>query len=169
MKSSIKFFFLLVISSCSSRKEPNNGELTNQIQNTFPQEIKSIYVQKWIGGQELTGSGTNFYIEFQKPLSKEIQLQKIYFQNQEAILESESEAGFVAHFYQKPKKDIVLDVDPTKEFGNEPPEIIKPKFSLQPNQAIIEYKINNKTLLFKISNIKEKELIAYPSMGRPKN
>lgn len=164
MKIFIKLFFLILIFSCSSKKEANLN-----LQNSFPQEIKTVYFQKWTGGQERTGSGTNFYLEFQKPLPEEIQLQKIYFQNQEAILESESETVFVAHFHKKPKKDLILDADPTNEFGNEPPENTKPKFSLQPNEAIIEYSNQNKKSGFKISNIKEKELIAYPSMGRPKN
>jgi hypothetical protein len=31
--------------------------------------IKLVYFQKWIGGKESKNSGTDFYIEFEAPLS----------------------------------------------------------------------------------------------------
>jgi hypothetical protein len=162
--SSYKKIFILIIPFslffCASKQK---------VQATFPQEIETVYFQKWIGGQEQTGSGTNFHIIFKKALSKEIQLNKIYFQNQEATFDQENEATFVAHFYQQPKNDIILDVDPKKEIGNKPPKILKPKYNLKPNEAIVEYTKNNKKSLFKIKNIKERELIAYPSMRRQDN
>lgn len=164
----MKFFkktalFLLVATSlsfCASSQE---------LKTVFPQEIASVYFQRWIGGREETGSGTHFYIEFKKPLSSTIRLQKIYFKNQVASLEKSTANTFVAHFYtRKRSADLIMDRDSLKEYGNEPPLIVKPKFPLKPNEALLEYKQNGKTRFYKIKNPKERAMIAYPS-SRPRN
>jgi hypothetical protein len=69
---------------------------------------------------------------------------------------------FVAQLYQK----AIKSPNNTKE--NDPQQTTKPKFNLLPDQAIIEFVQDNKKEYFKIEKIKEKELIAYPSIGRPK-
>jgi hypothetical protein len=144
--------------------------MKQELQTKFPQEIKSVYFQKWIGGQEETGNGINFYIEFKKRLSKEIKLDKIYFRNQETNLKEVSKNIFVAHFYKKNiNQDLILDSDSLKEYGNKAPVIIKPKLDLNPNEALLEYTENDKTLFFKIMNPKENPTIAYPSINKPKN
>jgi hypothetical protein len=144
--------------------------MKQELQTEFPQEIKSVYFQKWIGGQKETDSGTDFYIEFKKRLSKEIKLEKIYFRNQESNLEGATENTFVSHFYQKNiNQDLILDSDSLKEYGNKAPVILKPKFDLKPNEALLEYTENKETLFFKIMNAKENPTIAYPSINKPKN
>ena len=131
---------------CSSKKE---------VATKLPQTIDEVYFQKWIGGQELSGSGTDFHLKFKNPLPDDCYLQKVYFQNQEAVFEIENETTFVAHLYNKTPQD----------------KRAKPDFpfDIQPNEAILEFHINNKITHVKIANIKEKELIAYPAMGREKN
>ncbi|MFV5696948.1 hypothetical protein ACM55H_01145 [Flavobacterium sp. ZT3R17] len=142
--------------------------MKQELQTEFPQEIKSVYFQKWLDGEK--GSGIDFYIEFKKRLSKEIKLEKIYFRNQESNLEEATKNTFVAHFYQKNSiPDLILDSDFLKEYGNKAPVIIKPKFDLKPNEAVLEYKKMDQTLFFKIVNPKEKPMIAYPSINKPKN
>ncbi|MFV5687411.1 hypothetical protein ACM55M_02155 [Flavobacterium sp. ZT3R25] len=142
--------------------------MKQELQTEFPQEIKSVYFQKWIGGEK--GSGIDFYIEFKKSLSKEIKLEKIIFRNLETNLKELSKNTFVAHFYQKNiNQDLILDSDSKKEYGNKAPIIIKSKFDLKPNEALLEYTKNNKTLFFKIMNAKENPTIAYPSINKPKN
>ena len=139
--------------------------MKQELQTEFPQEIKSVYFQKWIGGQEGTESGIHFYVEFKKPLSKEIKLEKIYFRNQESRIEEVTKNTFVAYFSSKNlPPDLILDSDPLKEYGNKAPVIAKPKFDLKPNEAQLEYTINNKILFFKIINPKEKPMIINPSM-----
>ncbi|MFV5694213.1 hypothetical protein ACM55G_02085 [Flavobacterium sp. LB3P122] len=139
-----------------------------ELQTEFPQEIKSVYFNKWTGGQEGTANGTDFHIEFKKPLSKEIKLDKIYFRNQESNFEEVTKNTFIVHFYQK-NMDLILDGDTLKEYGNKAPVIIKPKFDLKPNEALLEYTINNETQFFKIIDTKENPTIAYPSVNKPKN
>ena len=138
-----------------------------QIAKSFPQEFENVYFQKWIGGQQLTGSGTNFFIEFKQPLSKEIKPLKIYFQNQEAVCQQLNDTIVVAYFYQKPnKQDLVLNNNVLKNDKTTLPQ--KPKYNLLSNEAVIEYALKGKNLFFKIVEIKEKELLAYPST-RPRN
>lgn len=132
--------------SCASKKK---------IQNNFPQKIAQIYFQQWIGGQELTGSGIYFYVQFEKPLNKEIQLEKIYFRENEAVLKQENETNYKANFFQKNETENTSKIN-------------IPTFYLTENQAILIYTINQKSFYFKIENIKQKELIAYPSVGKPR-
>ena len=156
-------FFLLVmicLAFCASKQA---------MQTIFPQKIKSVYFQSGIGGREKAGSGTNFYIEFYAPLSKDIQVVKIYFQNQEASFELVNETTFVAHLYSKNGiSDLILDRDSTREYGNQAPVISKPKFALKLTEALLEYKSNGKVFFFKITNLKEKPMISNPSMIKPK-
>ena len=158
MKGFLGLAIVLCLSCCASKA---------QNAKAFPQEFKSVYFQKWIGGQALTGSGTNFFIEFKQPLSKEIQPQKIYFQNQEAVCKQLNDTIVAAYFYQKPnKQDLVLNNNASDKEETTLPQ--KPKYTLLHNEAVIEYALKGKNLFFKIVAIEEKELIAYPST-RPRN
>ena len=67
----------------------------------FTGKNEEVYFQKWICGQELTGSGTNFHLKLQQPLPSYTSLIKVYFQQQEAVFEKEDPTTFVAHFYDK--------------------------------------------------------------------
>lgn len=124
-------------------------------QVVFSEKIAEIYFQQWIGGQEFTGSGINFYIQLEKPLDQNIKLEKVYFRGNEAVLNKENETNYKASFFQKNQKDKILTTE----------NIL---YQITENQAILTYKINNKTLNIKVENIKEKELIAYPSVGKPR-
>jgi hypothetical protein len=61
MKRVFGLICIACLSCCASKA---------QITEAFPQEIENVYFQKWIGGQELTGTGTNFFIELKQTLSK---------------------------------------------------------------------------------------------------
>jgi hypothetical protein len=146
----IFFLFIIAISLtfCAMKQE---------FQTEFPQEIQSAFYQKWLDSKE--SSGTNFYIEFKKPLEANIKLQKIYFQNQELAIKGIVKNTFTAHFYKENKKeDFILHKDPSKEYGNKAPVLQKTKFDLKPNEAVLEYKKDDKTQFFKITNVIEKPL-----------
>ncbi|MDI5898136.1 hypothetical protein [Flavobacterium yafengii] len=131
--------------------------MKQELQTEFPQEIQSAFYQKMKDG--IDSGGTHFYIEFKKPFAANIKLKKIYFHNQESSVEEITKNTFVAHFYQINKKeDLILDIDPAKEYGNKAPVIQKSKFDLKRNEAVLEYKKDNKTQFFKITNLIEKPL-----------
>ena len=131
--------------------------MKQELQTKFPREIQSVFYQKWKDGTE--SGGNHFYIELKKPLAANIILEKIYFHNQESPVEEITKTTFVAHFYQSnQKEDLILDIDPAKEYGNKAPVIQKSKFDLKSNEAVLEYKKDNKTHFFKIANVIEKPL-----------
>lgn len=151
---------VLALIGCSSKKE---------VSANLPYEIETVYFQKWIGGQEQTGSGTNFYLQFKHPLPENSTLTKVYFQNKVSVFEKETPTTYLAHFYSQPaNRDLILDGDSTKEYGNPAPDLPPKALSLLNNEALIELKEGNKTQQYKIVGIKEKELLAYPS-SRPRN
>jgi hypothetical protein len=151
---------IIVLLSCSSKKE---------VSTKLPYQIESVYFQKWIGGQEQTGSGINFYIQFKSPLPENKTLAKLYFQEKEGFFEKEDETHYIARFYSKPQnQELIMDGDSTKEYGNKAPEITKARFELQPNEAVLEFHNGNDIEHYKIVDVKEKELLAYPST-RPRN
>lgn len=131
--------------------------MKQELQTRFPQEIQSVFYQKMKNDTE--SNGTHFYLEFKKPLAANIILEKIYFRNQESPVEEITKTTFVAHFFQDIKKeDLILDIDPAKEYGNKAPVIQKSKFDVKFNEAVLEYKKDNRTQFFKIANVMEKPL-----------
>jgi hypothetical protein len=140
--STILFFFF----SCASKQN---------IQTQFPEKIAATYFQHWIGGQELTGRGIYFYIQFEKSINANIQLEKVYFRGNEAVLNNENQTLFKANFKENNQIENALKMN-------------KYNFQLNENQALLTYKMHNKTFYYKLENLKEKELIAYPSVGKPR-
>ena len=162
MKTIILLFSIFLTQNCNQKAG------TMELQEKLPSAIEEVYYQKWIGGQEQTGSGIDFHIQFKSALPKNTELKKIYFQNQEAVFQSDDTINFTARFHQKPNSDIIMDSNPQKEYGNKAPEIRNKKTDIQANEAILEFIQNEKSFKVKIQNIKEKELLAYPS-ARPRN
>jgi hypothetical protein len=160
----IVLIFLSLFLSQTCNKKMSNSEILDQL----PSVIETVYFQKWVAGQEESGSGTHFFIQFKTTFPENIKLKKVYFQGQESDLQSEDENIFTANFTNKPKQDRILNADSEKEFGNKPPEITKPKYDLKSNEAILEFEKDQNPLIFKLQNIKQKELLAYPS-AKPRN
>lgn len=131
--------------------------MKQEFQTEFPQEIQSVFYHKEKNGTK--SSVINFYIEFKNPLSANIKLEKIYFHNQESPVQEITPKDFKSSFLQSNKEeDFIMDSNPAKEYGNKAPVILKSKFDLKPNEAVLEYKQDNKTQFFKITNLKEKPL-----------
>ena len=142
------FIIAISLTFCAMKKE---------FQTEFPQEIQSAFYQKMKDG--IDSGGTYFYIEFKKPLAANIKLEKIYFLNQESAVQEITPKDFESTFLQSNKKeDLIMDKNPAKEYGNNAPVIQKPKFDLKPNEAVLEYMEDGKTLFYKIANVQEKPL-----------
>lgn len=136
----------------------------------FPQEIAATYFQKINSNQGDAEVAFDFFIVLDKPIEQGTFLDKIYFKNQIGIVEKENDRTFVAHFQEvELKKDLILDSDSTKEYGNKAPVISKPKFELEPTEAVLEYRNNNKTFFYRIKGIKERPMIPNPSGIKSKN
>lgn len=145
---------LFSLVSCSSSKE---------VSANLSENIESIYYQKWIAGVQGGGSGINFHVNLNLPLEENIKLEKVQFDVYEVVFEKISETEYVAKINTH-QNDLILDENPKKEYGNE-----APKVSLKSNEANLIFSINGKEVNKNIQNVKEKPMIAYPSMERPKN
>ncbi len=162
MKIVLIYLSLFISQTCN--KKMSDSEILEQL----PSVIETVYFQKWVAGQEESGSGTHFFIQFKTAFPKNIKIKKVYFQGQESDLQSEDDNIFTANFTNKPKQDRILHVDSEKEFGNKPPVISKSKYDLESNEAILEFEKDQKPFIFKLQKIKQKELLAYPS-AKPRN
>jgi hypothetical protein len=125
-----------------------------------PQEIKAVYFQHWSAGVEMGGSGTDFYIEFKKPITKDIVLTKLYFNNRVTKLEKVSETMYIGHYFQRP--EMIIDENGNKNIVHKTPETDL-KYNLKEKEAVIEFVKSKKNRIYKFKNIKEKEYLAYPS------
>lgn len=131
--------------------------MKQELQTTFPQEIQRVFYQK--EKLEKRNEGIHFYIEFKKPLDKSIALKKIYFLHYEGSVQEITPQNYkVALVTSDTINDLILDIDPAKEYGNKAPVISKARFDIKPTEAVLEYKLKNKTYYFKISNVFEKSL-----------
>ncbi len=156
MKHLFLTIFILSQISCgtSKQKEPE----TNFTKNP-PFSIEKIYSQKWVAGVKGGGSGTNLYIAFSK-VSESVVFKDLYFRNKKTEV-SISKDQVIGYFKNQNNRDVIMDGDATKEAANIPPEKIP--FQLKENEAVISYSENGKTYFYKISNIEEKEMLAYPN------
>jgi hypothetical protein len=137
---------------------------TKILQEKAPIHIDQVYCQKWIAGVEGGGSGLNIYIPVEAGIPE---LDSVYFRGKVVKLKiAEKGALYIGRFMSSlnQKKDIIMSNEPNAEYGNQAPEILqKFPFVLKETECVISYQKNGKTLYFKIKDIIEKELIAYPS------
>lgn len=129
--------FLLILFGCAPK---------DTFQSQFPVPVLEYFYEE-------KGNQTHFIIEFKELFPEEIQLQKLYFRNKEGQVEMISDQKAKVVFT---KPDFILDKNPEKEFGNQPPNLSQPRFQLKASEAIVEYKEKGKIKYFKLTNVNEK-------------
>jgi hypothetical protein len=130
----------------------------------LPAEIQEMYFQNWVGGQERTGGGTNFVVQFKSVLPTDIKLKSVFFKGKSADFETKPNNLYVAYYRYIPKNDMILEDDATKEYGNQAPDLTQ----TESNSAEIFFIKNEKTYSYKVKEVTEKEMLAYPS-AKPRN
>lgn len=149
-------FILIGIVSCSNSKDLELQKASDT--------IDAVYCQKWIAGVRGGGSGVNFYVNLKAPLEKDVILEKVQFESYEASFVKTSDTSYVAYIKTDGNQnDMVLDSNPEKEYGNKAQD-----FNLKPNEANLYFRFNGKESIKNLQNIKEKPMLAYPSV-KPKN
>ncbi|XLS29329.1 hypothetical protein ACJD0Z_00575 [Flavobacteriaceae bacterium M23B6Z8] len=152
-------FIMAVFSNCAG---------SQKLQQEVPFTMGTVYSQKWVAGVEGGGSGVNVGVPVDN-LPEEIQLDSIFFRGKRApLIQETTEKGnlYMARFKTElnQKKDIISHEDPRMEVGNEPPSIEeKIPFELNENEAVISYTHKGKKKYYKISNVKPKPSVPYPS------
>lgn len=134
---SLVILFLFFLIACAPKET---------FQSQFPVPILEFFYEE-------KGNQTLFIIECKKEVPQEIRFQKLYFRNKESQIEMISNRKVKAVFS---KPNIILDENPEKEFGNQPPNISQPRFQLKASEALVEYKENRKIKYFKLTNVNEK-------------
>lgn len=147
----MKHFFLLMtvmfFVSCESQKK---------ISESVTQSLAETYFEGWVSGVRGGGAGINFHVVFKTPLATETQLEKVVFKGKEAVFQTQDGLHYTAYIITKSGGKNMPDQEPV----NEPlPESTK---------AVLYFKQNGKTKVHTIKNVKEKEMLAYPSMNKPR-
>ena len=131
-------------------------------------KVEKAFYNKWFGGQPGV-RGTKVEIHLKD--ASEVIFVALYFQGKRTKVEVSKIDKFtriIAHFSTSKRKNrnLILDADITKELENTLPSLEEFPFQLKENEAILSYKKENKTLYFKIENIKKVQSIAFPSMNK---
>ena len=154
------FVAMTSFSQCSSSRK---------LQKKAPDGIGQVYCQRWVAGVEGGGSGLNIFIPV---TNAELLLDSVYFRGKAAKLEFKKEAMmFVGRYTSEinKKKDLILSGDPKEEYGNEMPKIEKPiPFKLEENECVLSYQEGDETKYFKVTNVVEKQTLAFPSAPQGK-
>jgi len=143
---------VLAFSCCGSSKLNNEKKL----QQHPPFKITKAFYKTWFGGQPgVKGYSVHFEID-----ASTIVLDSVFFRNMSTKLERDTTASkniYLGVFILPNRmKNYILHKDPKKEFGNElPVSLEKIPFELKANEAIISYKVANKTEYYKVSNVEE--------------
>ena len=152
----ITIFFL----NCNSSK---NTSSTYSFSQNPPFTVSESYSQKWMAGIKEGGSGTNVYFKIEN-IESGTSINEIYFRNKSAKANPSKENLYTGYFKNEENRDVIMDSDSNKEAKNTPPKHFP--FKLEENEAVISYLFKGTDYYFKVSNIKEKEILAYP-MGNP--
>lgn len=149
----ILFLSLIAVQNCS-----------NQMQDKFPVAITDAYYQRWVGGVQGGGSGTGLYFTIDKSLPSDVVLYQLYFRGQKDSIKKIDETNFFASFrgtanWVRGDETKTSDVTPIK---------IEIPVEIKEDEALIEYSQNKTKKYIKITNLVEKEMLAYPS-ARPRN
>jgi hypothetical protein len=151
-------FLFLSVSGCGS----SQGDKPVTFEENPPFVISDIYSQAWIAGIQGGGAGTNVHITLES-IEEGVTLDKIYFRRKSELLTQMigSPTTFTGYFKSEKNRDVIMHDNPVKEANNTPPDPFP--FQLGENEAVIAYTVNKSSKFFKVSNIVEKEIIAYPA------
>ena len=137
---------LLLFISCGSTSKIS--------ENKPPFKVLSATYAEWMGGQP----GVNGVLVSIKIDNSAVKLDTVYFRNTSALLKLDEKTTTynVSIVLPNTAKNLQLDIDPRKEFGNEVPDISKKiPFELNDNEAVVSYFYKGKTNYYKISNLIE--------------
>jgi hypothetical protein len=126
-----------------------------------PFEVKGAFFQNWVAGIKGGGSGTNVSILLGS-IIEEIAVKEIYYMDQvtKAVQDPQNIDKYTGFFKSEINRDVIMDENAVKESMNTPPS--KSPFTLSKNEAVISYLHNGEIEYYKISNLEEKPMIAYP-------
>ena len=153
---SITIACLMMSCSTSSRVTQPIFMDVLQVENP-PFEVRELSVTPWAAGRQEGGTGLLFKLTLSEPFAT---LDSIYYNGNTTVWKRDTSqpnaAVYTADQASKkhPKKNLILDGNSQKEYGNTPP--IKPT-----NQAAIFYRKNNRPQVYLVTEIKRLPTINY--------
>jgi GH18 family chitinase len=156
--------FSLFTFSCNCEKktiEQANKEMINQ---DFP--ISEIYYQSWVAGVRGGGSGINVHITFKDKLPTDVKLTKVQLLNYTThFVDNVEGKQYIARIATEANQ-MKLEESPIDEYGNQAP--IKKENSLKEGEVLLTFEKDGKEFTKLIENVKQVEMLAYPST-KPRN
>ncbi len=151
-------FVLLSFSNCGSKK---NMEQELTFEKNPPFVIEDAYYQNWAGGIQEAGRGVNLHINF-KSIEKDVVVINFYFRGQvlETKFTKQAPKQYVAYWRIDNTRDDIMHSDEMQEAQNTPR--VSFPFDLMNDEAVIEYWSGGNRFFYKLSDIKEKQMISYP-------
>jgi hypothetical protein len=149
MKNYVSILFLILVTSCSSQDR------------VIKESTISASYQTWVAGVRGGGSGINFYLELISELPSNVELKRVIFRGFEVPFEKQDNIHFQAM--------IKTAANQQNEQLNDLQIYTSPKNALilAEDEAVLVFLKNGKEYQQKISNVKEKPGLEYPS-ARPK-
>lgn len=152
------------LTSCANGKK---------LQEEAPVSLKQAYYTSWTGGVKGADSGFTLFIPAESDNS--IQMDSVYFRGRKAVLEkSGAEPNLYVAYFKIPSEegkapDVVMHIDPKKEYGNKPPQLPeKIPFELDEGEAVVRYSRDGKEKYFRITGIVKKDSSGV-EIKRPEN
>ncbi|MBT8311206.1 MAG: hypothetical protein KJO94_09055 [Eudoraea sp.] len=158
---------LLGVSGCSSQKK---------IGTDAPFSVEKPSCTQFASGREESGHGFILRLPLSFKEYEDISYDAVYFRGHiltPMLLEEAGKQVLYCRYQRTPKvkPDIIMHDDPMKEVGNQPPaeKVGKKKFpfELQPAEAVIAYRIDDRIKYVKITGVKDKTPELLPT--RPNN
>lgn len=144
---------LFGLTSCANGKK---------LQEESPVPLKQAYYTSWTGGVKGADSGYTLFIPAEA--DTEVQLDSVYFRGRKAVLEkSGAEPNLYVAYFKIPSEegkptDVVMHIDPKKEYGNKPPQLPeKIPFELEEGEAVVKYTRSGKEKYFRITGIQKRD------------
>lgn len=156
---------LLLFARCGGGKANEQEKIV--LYPNPPFRVADVYSQKWVAGIPDGGSGTNVYFTL-VDFSRDVVIDKVYFRGQitKAQISPQTRNQFIGYFRKDNKQDVIMDIDPKKEAANTPQTPFP--FELGDDEAVLSFLDGNYTRYTKITNIREEDMLAYPSV-KPNN
>lgn len=139
-----------------------------KLQKNPPFKIEKSSYNNWTGGQSGV-SGTK--VEIVLTENSNIVFDSLFFKNKSTKVEIKTDSDktlLIGHFNtsNRQKRDLVLDIDATKEIKNTIPEVNKFPFDLKDNEAILSYKDGDKIKYYKIINVEKGKQVFFPRANK---
>ena len=126
-----------------------------------PFTVSQAYFQKWVAGVQGGGSGTNLHITLSN-IKEDITIEEMFFGDKiaKANKNPQNVDLYSANFLNDTNRDIIMDGNAIKEAKNKIPKVSP--FILSENEVVLSYSLKGDVYYYKISNLIEKPIIAYP-------